>query len=257
METIKEGSRRILCPDASALADRAVELIQACATQAVHDRGQFVFALAGGSTPEATYRRLAMPKNSSAIDWLNTFLFFGDERFVPADDPRSNFAMVQRTLLTPLPIREEHVFPVPTDRATAADAAKAYADQLVRFFANDIRHSPPRFDLVLLGIGDDGHTASLFPGTPALDVVDAWVTWSAPGRLPPPVERVTLTFPVLNAARNVLFLVSGESKADAVYDVLEGNVACRERPAAGVRPKDGVLTWLLDASAASRLTGSV
>ena len=142
---------------------------------------------------------------------------------------------------------------MPTEAASPAVAAQAYAAELARFFAVDAAGPPPTLDLVLLGLGDDGHTASLFPGQPALDERRAWVTWSPPGVLPPPVDRVTLSYATLNAARQVLFLVSGRKKAAVLRDVLAGSADPHERPAAGVRPTHGTVTWLVDADAASLL----
>ena len=120
--------------------------------------------------------------------------------------------------------------------------------------ASPPRGLPPRFDLILLGLGDDGHTASLFPGAPSLAVTDAWVVPSPPGTLPPPVDRLTFTFPLLNAARQVAFLVSGDKKAAIVQEVLEGHRSREVHPAEGVQPTDGILTWLLDEAAARRLS---
>jgi 6-phosphogluconolactonase len=126
---------------------------------------------------------------------------------------------------------------------------------LARFFSPDVKKDAlPRFDLILLGLGEDGHTASLFPGAAALQVEDAWVTWSPPGVLPPAVDRITLGFPVLNAARQVAFLVAGARKAAALHDVLEGGADRDRRPAAGVQPRDGTLTWFVDQDAAKLLT---
>ena len=248
-----EECRLEVCHDRQALAAKASSLIVECARESLRDRGRFTIVLCGGSTPEETYLLWTQSGQMAPPDWQKTHVFFGDERFVPADDPRSNFGMADRALLSRAPVPPSQVFPVPTQRPSAAEAAKAYADQLVRFFATDGRASPPRFDLVLLGLGEDGHTASLFPGSPALEVTDAWVTWSPPGTLPPPVDRVTLTYPVLTAARHVVFLVAGEGKAPALRDGLEGKVDRRQRPAAGIQPVDGTLTWLVDESAAKLL----
>ncbi len=184
------------------------------------------------------------------MDWSSTYVFFGDERFVAHDDPRSNYLMARRALLDTVPISSDHVFPIRTAFATPALSADDYAATLARVFAGNSADSPPRFDLLLLGLGDDGHTASLFPGSPALSVTDKWVTSSPPGVLPPPVERITLTYPVLNAARNVLFLVAGGEKAPAVRDVLDGTASRDQCPAAGVIPTNGTLTWLIDEAAA-------
>ena len=241
--------------DADQLALHAADLVTRAAKAAIRDRGRAMLALAGGSTPEKTYGVLAQPDQRSRIDWARTYLFFGDERVVRPNDPSSNFAMVQRTLLIPVSVPAGHVFAVPTRLPTAAAAAE-YAATLARVFGLGDGRVPPRFDLVLLGLGEDGHTASLFPGAASLRVTDRWVVATPPGTLPPPVERVTLTFPVLNAAREVVFLVSGQNKAEALREVLEGRLSREERPAAGIRPVDGTLTWLVDDAAAGRLTRS-
>jgi 6-phosphogluconolactonase len=242
--------------DSDHLAMHAADLITQAAQGAIRVRGRAMLALAGGSTPEKTYSLLAQPGRSSRIDWAHTYLFFGDERFVRPDDPSSNFAMVRRTLLAPVPVPAGHAFPVATQLGTAAAAAGEYAATLTRAFGIADSRDPPRFDLILLGLGEDGHTASLFPGAASLWVTDRWVVASPLGTLPPPVERITLTFPVLNAAREILFLVSGQNKAEALHDVLEGQPGREERPAACIRPVDGTLTWLVDEAAASRLTRS-
>jgi 6-phosphogluconolactonase len=196
---------------------------------------------------------LAQPARAADIDWSKTYLFFGDERFVPPDDVRSNFAMAKRSLLDPFPVDPSHLFPIPTRGKTPAECAAEYAAELARFFSTSTDGPPPRFDLILLGMGEDGHTASLMPGSPALEVNDAWVTWSPAGTLPREVDRITLTYPVLNAAREVLFLVTGGKKAAVVRDVLEADVPREQRPAAGVNPVDGTLTWLVDEGAAMLL----
>jgi 6-phosphogluconolactonase len=238
------------------LAVHAADLIIQVAQDAIRVRGRAMLSLAGGSTPGKTYSLLAKPDRRGRIDWAHTYLFFGDERFVPPDDPSSNFAMVQRTLLEPASVPAGHVFPVPTQLGTAAAAAREYAATLTKVFEIGDRADPPRFDLILLGLGDDGHTASLFPGAASLWVTDRWAVASPPGTLPPPVARVTLTFPVLNAAREIVFLVSGQNKAEALRDVLEDEPGREKRPAACVCPVDGTLIWLVDDAAASRLTRS-
>ena len=246
------------------LAARADELIASAAREALRERGRFTLVLAGGSTPERTYRVLAGGEAERSggesakvggIDWLRTTVVFGDERLVSPDDPRSNYRMARAALLEPAGVPPLNVLPIPTD-GTAEACAAEYDRMLHERFGNAGR--PPRFDLVLLGLGEDGHTASLLPGAAAREGADAWVTGSPPGKLPPPVDRITLTYPVLNAAREVLFLVAGESKAAVVRDVLEGvdgrPADRRERPAAGVGPEAGKATWLLDEAAGSLLT---
>jgi 6-phosphogluconolactonase len=229
--------------DADRLAVRAAEEFVLRAGEAIAARGRFRVALAGGSTPEQTYALLAKAPFRDQIAWSSVDVFFGDERLVPPTDSRSNFGMAQRSLLVHVP--EAREFPIPTNRSPA-DCAAAYAQTLATVFGTD--GSPPRFDLIFLGLGDDGHTASLFPGAAALSEDKAWVTWSPPGTLPPPVDRVTLTYPVLNAARAVMFLVAGANKAEALHDVLAGAPKER-RPAAGIQPVEGTLTFLLDMAA--------
>ncbi len=240
--------------DADQLAHEAAERIVQLAEEAIEDHGHFTLALAGGHTPEKTYELLAAYPLRDQIDWLHTWLLFGDERFVPHADARSNYSMVRRTLLEPLEFDDRRVLPINTDdMLSAAAAAVLYQLQLARLFEIEHNGSPPTIDLILLGLGDDGHTASLFPGAAALQETKRWTIESPPGVLPPPVDRVTFTFATLNAARHVMFLVAGANKAEAVRDVLENHAPVARRPAAGVRPEYGTLTWLLDEAAASLL----
>ncbi len=243
----------IVCADANALAVEAADRIIAEAQSAISVRGRFLLVLSGGSTPEATYKLLAQPERKSRIDWSKTWLFFGDERCVPHNDSRSNYRLAANSLLEPLGIAHDHVQAIPTDVGTPATCAAEYERRLRAFFGTKVGCEFPHFDVVLLGLGDDGHTASLFPGKPTLDETSAWVTSSPPGVLPPPVNRVTLTFSVLNAARLAMFLVAGEKKAAIVRAVLEEDVDYRVHPAARVSPVDGDLAWVLDESAASLL----
>jgi 6-phosphogluconolactonase len=244
----------VICPDTDRLAVAAAERVVGAAAEAVRERGRFALALAGGSTPEKTYDLLADPSCANRIDWSRMYFFFGDERFVPPDDPRSNYHMARRSLLDYVPLAAAQVFPIPTDTPSPAASAAAYSRTLAAFFAQPADGEPPRFDLILLGLGDDGHTASLFPHAAALHEERAWLTWSPPGVLPPPVDRVTMTFRLINAARRVMFLVAGANKAAPLRDVLEGRAPMEQRPAAGVRPADGALTWLVDQAAAGLLT---
>jgi 6-phosphogluconolactonase len=237
-----------ICADSDELATLAAASIRRAAASSIAERGRFTLALAGGSTPEKTYRKLAS-EPPSAIDWSKVFLFFGDERCVGPLDSRSNYRMAHEALLSRAPIPPDHVYAVPTELGDDASCARAYEQTLNAFFGLAPGHMPT-IDLILLGLGDDGHTASLFPGASALSVLDAAVTYSQPGTLPPPVDRVTLTFPALNAARAVMFLVAGENKAVAFRDVWQRRSTVRERPAAGVSPESGSLTWLVDHAAA-------
>jgi 6-phosphogluconolactonase len=240
--------------DAEDLAARAAGRFLQVAGEAIRRDGRFTAALAGGSTPEKLYTLLAQPETAARVEWRQSALFLGDERFVPLDDPRSNYALIRRTLLAAATVPADQVFPVPVHLATADEAAAAYEETLAAVFGVADRRVPPRFDLILLGLGDDGHTASLFPHAPSLVVADRWVVSSPPGTLPPPVDRITLTYPVLNAARRVIFLVSGEKKATVLQELLEGQPRPETRPAAGVRPVDGTVEWLVDEAAATGLT---
>jgi 6-phosphogluconolactonase len=247
----------IICPDVDSLAVRAANMIVSVAREAIAQRGRFTLVLAGGSTPEKTYQRLATSETAAQIDWSKTWLFFGDERFVPADNPASNFGMVQRSLLRHGRVPLENVFPIPTECPSAGQAARQYGEEIARFFGQAADTArPPSFDLIILGLGDDGHTASLFPGMPALEVDDAWLTSSPPGVLPPPVDRVTMTFPILNQARHVSFLVAGEKKAPVLQEILEGEPPVTKYPAAGIRPLAGKAGWLIDEGAAKLLKRS-
>jgi 6-phosphogluconolactonase len=246
---------RVVTP-ADQLAARAADRILAEAGEAIRARGRFTLALSGGSTPEKTYALLASPERSTKMDWSRVYLFFGDDRFVPHNDPRSNCEMATRSLLSKAPIADDHVFKIPTDVASPEEAAKKYAQTLASFFNLPLDGPPPVFDLILLGLGDDGHTASLFPGKPAIHEKKTWLAASPPGVLPPPVDRVTFTFPTINAARAALFLVGGAGKAGVIKSVLEDGATLEQAPAAGVRPANGKLTWMMDEAAAAQLSGA-
>jgi 6-phosphogluconolactonase len=217
------------------------------ADQAVRAHGRFRVALSGGSTPRSLYALLAGGAVPS-IPWGNICIFFGDERHVPPDHPESNYRMANEALLSKVPLRPENVFRVPAEEKDAAVAAGAYQKTLVSFFGLKPAEFP-RFDLVLLGMGADGHTASLFPGS-----VDDLAHWTA-ARQDPGGERwrVTLLPPVFDAAQAVLFLVSGAQKAARVAEALAGPLRPHALPAQRIRPLRGSLTWLLDREAAAAL----
>jgi 6-phosphogluconolactonase len=226
------------------LAQSAAREFAARAAEAIGGRGQFAVVLAGGSTPEATYRILARDYADS-IDWNNVHVFFGDERGVPPDHDDSNYKMARESLLDHVPIGGVHRMrgELPPD-----EAAEAYEQELRDFFGSD---DLPRFDLILLGTGNDGHTASLFPETSALEVHDRWVVANPVLKLE--TTRITLTVPVINAASAVYFLVAGEGKAGPVAEILEGDPDPREYPASLIHPENGPV-WMLDRAAASDLT---
>jgi 6-phosphogluconolactonase len=205
--------------------------------------GRIAIALSGGSTPKLLYQSLAAPPLRDAMPWSRIHWFWGDERFVPPDDPASNFRMVREAMLAAVPVPPENVHPIPTVGMTPEAAAAAYERELQSFYgAASLDPARPLFDAVLLGLGADGHTASLFPGTAALDERRRWAAVGGA----PPEPRITLTFPVLESSRAVTFLVSGVEKKAALTRVLKGDPAL---PAARVRPV-GTLTFLIDRAAA-------
>jgi 6-phosphogluconolactonase len=237
-----------ICADANGLAESAAQLVVDAANEAAEARGRFMLCLAGGETPRATYERLARPPLSAHMPWDRTWIFFGDERAVAPDDAESNYRMAQEALLSRVPVSPTRVFRIRGEDGDAEAAAAAYAATLADAFGTR-RGELPRFDLVLLGLGVDGHTASLFPNSPVLREVFRSVAavHVAAAKIP---QRLTLTFPVLNAAARVLFLVTGTEKAKILRKVLDERATL---PAAMVRPTDGELIWLVDRAAASLL----
>ncbi|MCG3178686.1 MAG: 6-phosphogluconolactonase [Phycisphaerae bacterium] len=234
-----------ILPDAATLARIAADAVVRYVQEPIVTHGVATVALAGGSTPRRLYELLARPPHSTRLDFASVRFFFGDERCVPPDDPRSNYRMARETMFVPAGVADANVFRI-RGELPPADAAADYERTLrgCGLFSGDW----PVFDLLLLGLGDDGHTASLFPGTAAVEVADRWVTASrAPAD---PRDRVSLTLGALCAARQVIFLVSGRSKAGAVARVLGEPEA--GLPAARVRPAAGQVHWLLDADAASQ-----
>jgi 6-phosphogluconolactonase len=242
--------RVVVASDAAALAVAAAGHLRRGIAEAIAARGACWIALAGGRTPRAVYERLA-GDGAPAIDWARVHVAFGDERLVPPDHADSNYAMARAALFDRVPVPAPQIHRVDGERRDAADAAAAYAAALARAFVIGPA-TWPIFDLVLLGVGPDGHTASLFPHTAALDVGDRVA--AAAVAPTPPTARVTLTYPVLNAARAVILLVSGEDKAVAVARAFDDGVPVAACPVRGLRPHAGSLTWHLDAAAASKLS---
>ena len=241
-----ERSEITVLSSADALAEQAAQHLLECAGAAQRARGRFVVALSGGSTPRRLYRLLTDDAWRARFDWSVWNVFWSDERVVPLDDPNSNGGDAKRLLLDQVPVPTEQVHYAPTQAGSAGVVAGRYGAELRSFFGS-AAEPWPRFDLIFLGMGSDGHTASLFPGMPTLDERTQLVVASPPGVLPPPVDRVTFTLPVLNAARSVIFLVAGDDKRPALTRVVQGD---RELPAARVRPTDGELHWLVDEAAA-------
>jgi 6-phosphogluconolactonase len=234
------------------LAQAAADEFVARARRAIEQDGRFTVALSGGSTPKALHAKLVerTGNNPKLLDWSRVEIFFGDERHVPPDHPDSNFRMANETLLSKVPILPENVHRMRCENPDAAKVAAEYDQELAKSFRLKTEDQLPRFDLILLGMGPDGHTASLFPGTPAVQelkkrVVANWVpklnTW-----------RVTFTRPVINNAECLLLMVSGEDKAAALREVM-GAGSPDQYPVKYVHPTHGELIWMVDKAAASQL----
>jgi 6-phosphogluconolactonase len=234
-------------PDPAALAEAAARLVAEAAQTAIDARGRFSLALSGGSTPRDLHVRLAASPLRDRVDWSGVHIFFGDERCVPPDDERANFRMADETLLSRVAIPHEQIHrmrgELPPD-----EAAEGYAAELQAFFGQE----PPRLDLILLGMGDNGHTASLFPGLTAVREQRRWVMAEYVAEVA--MWRVTLTPVVLNLARQAVFLVAGSAKATMLRRVHEGPFRPDELPAQIVRPSPGEVLWLVDAAAAAELS---
>lgn len=235
------------------LAEAAARIVIDTAAMAISTKGIFSMALAGGSTPRDTYRLLASEAYLPRLDWKKTTVFWSDERCVPPDHPRSNYRMAQESLLDHVPIPNDQIMRLQGELSPQA-AATAYEYILRKYFMgqNNRKNQENALDLVLLGLGTDGHTASLFPSTRALDETKQWVVANeVPGQ---PEIRLTFTYPFINQAHNIVFLVSGSSKASVLKKVVEGaQIEKSHYPARGIQPIDGKLIWLVDADAASSL----
>lgn len=234
-------------PDNQAFVDGAADLIAGLAAQAIAERGLFTLALSGGGTPRPIYARLATADYRGRFDWSRVHIWFGDERCVPPDDERSNFRMAREALLDHIALPPDNLHRI-RGEDDPSQAALAYEQQLQRTFRSAL---PPAFDLICLGMGDNGHTASLFPGTAALREQVRWV-------VPQYVEvmttwRVTFTTAVINAARHVAFLVEGAGKAGMLWNVLEGPYQPDVLPSQLIQPVNGQLHWLADAAAAAKV----
>lgn len=234
------------CASPEDLATTAAEHIVTVATEAIDDHEYFTIALAGGSTPRGTYETLATIEFAQRMDWERAHIFWSDERAVPPDHKESNYRMAYESMLKPLAIPEENIHRVLSELEPER-AALHYQDTLAEFFSQE----PARFDLILLGLGTDGHTASLFPGTDVIDEKKESVVAQYVEKLES--WRITFTPKLINAALNVTFLVSGQRKAAVLGQVLSGRYQPENLPAQIVRPDNGILRWIVDAEAADLL----
>lgn len=237
-------------PDIEELNNFAAEKFVETAARAIEKQNYFSIVLAGGSTPKSLYRLLSRNEFNNQIDWTKVFFFFGDERNVLPDDEESNYQMANENLFKPLQIADEQIFRWQTELKDAEEIAGDYETSAKVFFALS-ENELPRFDLILLGMGADGHTASLFPYSEALHETDKLAAANWVENLQ--TTRLTLTFPVINNASNIMFLVSGTEKAEALREVLQGDYQPDQFPAQKVKLNNGNLLWLIDSDAARLL----
>ena len=237
----------IIESNAAGLARKGAEIFSKAAKDSVGLRRRFTVAISGGSTPRYMHGILAEEPYLSDIPWEKTHIFWVDERCVPENDPASNFGLARKDFLDQIPIPQDQIHPIQVE-ASPEEGAGIYQSALIDFFHLQKREFPV-FDLIFLGTGKDGHTASLFPGQKALDEMERLVISIKGGD--PHVSRLTMTFPVLNHAKRIVFMVSGKNKADIVKTILEFPKA--KLPAQRIQPLNGTLTWLLDSESASML----
>jgi 6-phosphogluconolactonase len=242
-------SNVVIAENQRALSNAGANLFAEIAGIAVARRGLFAVALSGGSTPRGMHRQLAEEPFLSGIPWDKTHIFWVDERCVPFEDPASNYGAAREDLIDRIPIPATNVHPMPV-HMSPNEGAVHYQQEIIGFFKTG-PHEIPAMDLILLGVGTDGHTASLFPGTPALKEEQRIISAVKGGR--PNVHRLTMTYPILNRGREVVFLVSGEKKAPVIQEIIEKKQ--KGLPALGIRPRSGKLTWLVDREAAALLRG--
>ncbi len=244
------GENTILCQNPSDLARRAAEEFVRLANLYVTENGRFSVVLSGGSTPKSLYALLATPEFCNSIRWSQVYLFWGDERCVPPDHPDSNYRMAHEALISKVPIPKENIFRMKGERSPQ-DAADEYEQELIKYF-NLTEATLPCFDLILLGLGEDGHTASLFPGSIALTETKHLVT--APYVEHLKTHRLTLTLPVLNNSAFIFFLVAGINKAPVLREVLQSESDDNDFPAQKIKPQRGELVWFVDKAAGPRFT---
>jgi len=239
-------------PDGEKLIQAAAEHIIKITSQGIAENGRVAIALSGGSTPRPLYTLLASEAYSQSVDWPKVHLFWGDERCVPPDSPESNYRMARETLLNAVRIPASNVHRIHGEE-NPEKAAAAYEEELRTFFGVNATDGSLRqgFDLILLGMGDNGHTASLFPGSPAVNEKKRWVMAQYVEVVS--MWRITLTPVVINSAKDILFIVSGAEKAERLHDVLKGPFQPEVLPAQIIKPARGRLLWLVDKAAAGRL----
>jgi len=248
-----EPRQIIVCLDSHDLSRRAATQFVELANRSVAERGRFTVCLSGGSTPRETYSLLAGEPFCNQAPWSSIHIFWGDERFIPLHDPNNHYRLATGLFLSKVPIPPENIHRMRVDHGNPSQVAFEYETSLKSFFKLSADEFPV-FDLIILGMGADGHMASLFPGTPALQEMKRVVTENYVPKLS--ADRLTLTLPTLNRARQIMFLVSGAQKADALKQVLEGRDDGDYLPAQLLNPNGGQIKWMIDRDAASRVQSS-
>jgi 6-phosphogluconolactonase len=245
----------LISHDIDEMSDCALQKWEEICSKAVKNKGSFEVALSGGKTPGEFYQKLGLRKKT--LPWNKTQIFFVDERFVSFDDAESNYRMIDKMLLSHISIPRENIHPIPTNEDTPYIAAEKYEKELSTFFKlkktsnRSKRVYFPKFDLIMLGVGEDGHTASLFTGTPSLSDTRHLVIAVSPVDVSKK-DRITITFPVINCAENIIFFIAGSNKSQVMKEILEGDK--HDLPASMVDPTRGRVLFLLDEGAASQLS---
>ncbi len=242
----------VVAQDQSVFSKKAAQIVAETASEAIAARGKFVLALCGGRAPQPVLSLLAENYYRDRIDWKNVVVCWGDERCVPPDNSESNYKLALDCLLSKVPVPVANIHRISGEMLSAQDAAKAYEQDLKMLFR--FERPFPKFDLVMLGVGEDGHTASLFPGSSALDETEKWVVGHRVEKLG--MNRITLTYPVINNARKILVLCPGENKATVARDVFWDEAPKSRYPVQRVTPVAGEIIWLLDRGSASKLVAS-
>jgi 6-phosphogluconolactonase len=237
---------------ASSIAEAgALHFVRIC-NSSVKANGKFSVVLSGGSTPKGMLSLLASDEYKKQVPWDKCHFFWGDERSVPPTHADSNFKMATDALLSHIPANPAQIYRMEAEKADINQAAQEYQNKIATFFNIPNSGSPPQFDLLYLGMGPDGHTASLFPGTTALGEKSRWVV---PNFVPKfNTNRMTFTYPMINQAKNIIFLVAGKDKVSALKEVLQGEPALETYPSQGINPIHGSLLWLLDADSSAELS---
>lgn len=236
----------MIAKDYETLCSQVVESILFLSKERCKESGFFYLVLSGGTTPKGVYSRMA----DTNFEWDKIHFFWGDERWVPQDHPQSNYKLVWDALFSKVDVPKKNIHPILTDQSTPEKSAQLYEQELDSFFKNHSQEKP-RFDLILLGVGKDGHTASLFPESQALNEKRQWVV--SVEKKETQEKRVTLTYPLLNQALNIYFLVHGKEKAEIVKEILESKKGQNLFPVQIISPTNGTLKWFLDEEAAALL----